>query len=421
MHFLALAASLSALLAPQDDYLAEANAAGREITDRVRDAEAGGNLLTVMEALRGLEAEYASKGDIAREMLGVYSMQRAAELGNVADALRYADRSETPSTAGASEAAVARVAGLEAVNALDGIEALAEDELVVMINEAHHVPQHRAFTLELLPRLRALGFTHFAAETIAESDAGIQARGYATKASGAYMQEPVYADLVRAAIAEGFVIVPYEATHTNPDRELGQATNLIERVLDVADDARLVVHAGYAHINETGAIANARAMAGQFRELTGIDPLTIDQTAMTEHSEPRFEHPLYTHVVDGRELTEPVLLTDDSGAPWSLSPGVRDVTLFHPRSVFEHGRPTWMRMGGRREPFELPADVCGDAPRCVVEARASNEGEDAIPVDRVEVRAGEPVPALMLPAGAFVIEAKSASNERLWGTTATIE
>ena len=66
-------------------------------------------------------------------------------------------------------------------------------------------------------------------------------------------------------------------------------------------------------LNERGSIAGSRAMAGQLMEITGIDPLTIDQTAMTEHSAARFEHPLYRHLVDEREITTASVLVNDAG------------------------------------------------------------------------------------------------------------
>ena len=395
---------------PQDSSLADVNAFGREITNRIRAAKTDGNLLTVMQALRALETEYATKEPIARQVLSLFSMERTVELGNYAEALQIADRDERPAPRVESSMRE-RVDALEVRGALGAIADLVENELIVLINEAHHVPQHRAFSIELLHELRPLGFTHFAAETLYATDVDLQTREYPTEQSGAYLNEPVYADLVRTAIALGYQVVPYESF--GRDRELGQATNIIERILDVDPDARVVVHAGYSHINEQGMLAGSRTMGSRLKEITGIDPITIDQTEMSERSSPEFEHSIYRHVVDGRSLTEPSVLINADGAPWTLQPGVRDVTLFHPRSVYEHGRPTWLQLGGRRRAYALPANICDDAPRCLVRARALKEGEDAVPIDRVEVVAGAPVPALLLPAGEFVLEALTEDNTLL--------
>jgi hypothetical protein len=68
-------------------------------------------------------------------------------------------------------------------------------------------------------------------------------------------------------------------------------------------------------------------------------------------------------------------------------------------------------MGGLRSPHPLPEGICGKATRCLVKARPVKEGEDAIPIDQILVEAGKPVPALMLPAGEFVIRAEDAAGK----------
>jgi hypothetical protein len=52
----------------------------------------------------------------------------------------------------------------------------------------------------------------------------------------------------------------------------------------------------------------------------------------------------------------------------------------------------------------LPKQVCDAAQRCLVRARSAREGADAIPIDQLEVLAEHPAPALMLPAGEYIIE-----------------
>jgi hypothetical protein len=407
---------LSAAPLPQETSLEDVNRIARELTTRLR--EVGGNLLTRMEALRAMDAEYA--GGAGSEVVALLGMQTAAEIGNYAEAHALADRPDAAQPP-ATEAQIRNLAGYEPYDALEVIADLARDVEVVMINEAHHVPQHRAFGIELLHALEPLGFTHFAAETLLETDTGLNERGHPTQASGSYTNEPVYGDLVRTALELGYRVVAYESIGPG-DRELGQATNLLARTFDDPDfdgEVRVVVFAGYAHINELGNLVNTRAMAGQVKEITGIDPLTIDQTRMSERSRPELEEGLYRHLVDERGIDGPSVLVDDAAEPWSLEPGVRDVTLVHPRSVLADGRPTWLRLNGRREPHTLPADVLGDEERVLVEARAAGESADAIPVDRVEVVAGVAVPALVLPPGTFVVEVRSAGDELL--STRTID
>ncbi len=71
-------------------------------------------------------------------------------------------------------------------------------------------------------------------------------------------------------------------------------------------------------------------------------------------------------------------------------------------------------MGGLRRPFVLPTDVLEGAARALVCARSVGEGEDAIPVDQIEIVAGREVPVLLLPLGEFTVEVKSPGDETLW-------
>jgi hypothetical protein len=59
-------------------------------------------------------------------------------------------------------------------------------------------------------------------------------------------------------------------------------------------------------------------MAVHFKEMTGIDPLAINQTVMTEHGAPEFEHPVYRWAA-ARSLVglteEAVLFRNPGGRP----------------------------------------------------------------------------------------------------------
>ncbi len=400
------------LVSPQDPDLAEVNRLAREITARIE--EVGGNTLTRMETLRALDAEVAAQGELLRQVVALHAMKHATELSNYAEALAFGDLTPPYSLPVSEELAIA-LEQSEPQDAVEAIVRLAEDEVLVLVNEAHHVPQHRALTLELLHALREQGFTHFAAETISDKDTELAERGYPSSATGAYVDEPLCADLVRTALALGYEIVAYESL--GADRELGQATNLLARTLEIDEHARVLVHAGYAHINETGEVAGSRAMAGRVKEITGIDPLTIDQTLMTEHSERRLEHPLYRRILEDLELERPTIFVGEKGRAWTAEPGVRDVTVFSPRSVLEHGRPTWLRMNGLRGPFLLPDDVLQGNDAVQVEVWPEQEPDGAVPIDRVEVRAGDGPKALMLASGRYRMEVRSVEDEVLSRTT----
>ncbi|HEU4452704.1 MAG TPA: hypothetical protein VFR81_06565 [Longimicrobium sp.] len=369
---------------------------------------ARGNVLARVQGLAELE-----RGDGRDEPVVALELMRAlTEAGRYAEAHRYGDRNASPPDEAEGDPAAA-LEGYSAAGAVEAVARLAGDARVVMINEAHHVPQHRAFTLELLRELRRQGFTWFAAETLSELDAGLQERGYPTAASGPYIGEPVYGDLVRTALRLGFRVVAYESPGGIDERERGQAARLVERTLAVDPRARVVVHAGYDHVARAVSPGSPPRMAMRFAEMTGITPLSVDQVRMTEHSAPVLEDPLYRALDGEGRLPRATVFVNAARRGWSADPARFDVMVFHPRTRDELGRPQWLRMNGVRQPYAIPAELCAASRPCLVEARHAAEGEDAVPVDRVYLAAGEEAPALLLPAGDFVVTAQTADGTLL--------
>ncbi len=287
----------------------------------------------------------------------------------------------------ASDDAPSPLAGGETAKpALDAIVDLAKGRKAIFLNEAHNVAITRTLTVEMLPRLRAEGFTYFAAETLYQSDVdAMQKRGYPTPASGFYTMEPIAAEMVRSAIKLGFKIVAYESEKPgNGDvREYAQAKNLYDSVFKHDPAARLVVNAGYAHIQENGRYLGGRSMAQHFRKLSGIDPLTIEQTMLIDHPPGTSNHPYYNAVMAALHPTGPIVFESKDGTPWTLKPKAYDVSVFFPADQVRDGRPTWLDLGGLRLPYSVSGKVCQDEYPCLVEARYANEGDDAIPADRL--------------------------------------
>lgn len=269
--------------------------------------------------------------------------------------------------------------------ALDAIADMAKGRKAVFFNEAHNVPLTRTLTVELLARLRAEGFTHFAAETLYVTDTGLQKRGYPIPASGFYTLEPIAAEMVRSAIKLGFKVVAYESEKEgNGDvREYDQARNLYERVFKADPGARLVVNAGYGHIQENGRYLGGKSMAQHLRKLADIDPLTIEQTMLIEHPLGTENHPYYHAVVDSLHPTHPIVFVDAKGAGWSLKPKAYDVSVFFPPDEVRDDRPTWLDLDGLRKPSYVSSVICQNQYPCLIEARYADEGDDAIPADRL--------------------------------------
>jgi hypothetical protein len=275
--------------------------------------------------------------------------------------------------------------GYKAKNALDAIADLAKDRKAIFFNEAHNVPLTRTVTVQLLSRLRAEGYNYFAAETVYASDTELQSRGYPVPKSGFYTMEPISAEMVRTAIRLGYKVIGYETEDEgNGDvREYAQAKNLYERVFKQDPNARVVVNAGYAHIQENGKYLGGQSMAQHFRKLSGIDPLTIEQTMMIEHPPGTEDHPYYRAIVDSLKPTAPIVFEDKSGKPWSLKAKAYDVSVIFPIEQLRDDRPTWLELGGLRKSYSVNGSACQADFPCLIEARYANESDDAIPADRV--------------------------------------
>jgi hypothetical protein len=304
-----------------------------------------------------------------------------------------------------------------AEDALAAIVAAAKDRRIVILNESHHAPRHRAFALELARALRAAGFDTFAAETFMEVDA-TSARGYPGASTGYYTAEPVFGELVRGALALGYRLVPYEATGPYVPgedvgarmrrREIGQARNLVERVFDVAPEARLFVYVGYDHATEDwrdrGGPAESAWMAARLADLTGYDPLTIDQTTAMPRSAPEFEDPHWRRAEARGLLDGPKVLRGADGAPLVVGryAGRMDLQVFHPRTPPVHGRPGWLARG--RTSVALPPELAAKLPsdeRVLAQAFRSAEGADAIPSDQFVHEPGAELARFLLFPGEY--------------------
>ena len=275
--------------------------------------------------------------------------------------------------------------------ALEAISKLAKGHQLVLLNEAHNVPLTRTLTVQLLPALRAQGFNYFAVETLYQSDKDLTARGYPVADSGFYTAEPVSAEMVRTALKLGFHVIGYEALSdaTGDAREAEQARNIYRDVFQRDRHARLVVEAGYAHIQQTGAFLGGQSMAEHLHDLSGIDGLAVEQTMLTPHPNADDDHPLYAAIVQRLQPAEPIVFENAAGKPWALRNGY-SVSVIFPQQRLHRGRPTWLSLGGLRRAYVVNGDRCAEHFPCLVEARYANEGDDAIPADRLVL---DPLPA----------------------------
>lgn len=302
----------------------------------------------------------------------------------------------------------------EVRDAVREIAARAADTRIVILNEAHHSPRDRAFALEVARALRPLGYSILAAEAFTNhvdaeegrrAMAALAADGFPRRGTGHYVADPMFGDFVRQALAMGYRPVAYEATSSDRSggwreriahREQAQAQALAE-VLRRNPQARLLVFVGFSHAAEApvrSAEGEDEWMASRLKRITGIDPLTIDQTVIDETSARRRA---YRDLVAPRLGRRPgILFLGRSPMVEGQYAGAVDLQVVHPPARLVRGRPDWMRRIGRR-PVDIPRRLLPAGGRRLVQAFAAEEPADAIALDQIVVEAGRPAPPLMVP------------------------
>jgi hypothetical protein len=329
-------------------------------------------------------------------------------------------------------------------DAADAVAKMATERHIVMINEAHHDAHTRELTLELLPRLYALGFRYFAVEALGQKDPGLQQRGYATDESGTeYLMEPLYGEIIRQAIKLGYTLVPYDPENaTLNDRDTQEAQAVYAHVFAKDPHAKLFVHAGYSHIDKApGNLGEGIVpMAVQLKQLSGYDPLCIDQAQFRDVAVGGLDFGFYSDLVVTFRPRGPIVLRNRrTNTIWTSDPLRHDVSVILPpafdRDVDINGvmkpdvlrrkivlphepfdvneRPQWLTLDRKRVPFPISQGMCNGQLPCVIEADYPNEAEDAVPADRYTFTRWHARNVLYLYPGHYRLRAWNASGTTL--------
>ncbi|HLM62229.1 MAG TPA: hypothetical protein VK308_15600, partial [Pyrinomonadaceae bacterium] len=247
-----------------------------------------------------------------------------------------------------------------------------------------------------------------------------------TQQTGYYTADPVYADTIRTALKLGYKVVPYESVDQkcqspadNPEfcidkRERGQAQNLYDRILKNDAQAKILVHVGRGHNSKAGVSKNFNFMGYYFKQLTEIDPFSIDQLRYSEQRDTADEMPLYRFLTKNNLLQTPSVFQLSDGSFYKKNTFGCDMAIFHPRMRYENGRATFLQMNGLRKAekinlkkLKLKANknLFGGNNPVLIQAFYSQESEDAIPIDQIILYPNKEIPVLMLPKGNFRIRA----------------
>lgn len=206
-------------------------------------------------------------------------------------------------------------------------------ERIIIINERHYQPMHRAYMASLLPALKRAGFNKIAVEALDVADTLINTRRNALYTSGYYTKEAGFGRLLNNALDSGFKVYGYDDNAADwKQRERMQAVN-IARLIGKED--KLIVICGMDH-----AMEDSLHMAGILHQLTGIDPFTIDQVQLSETGSPE-KNNVYRKLMS---TSYAAIYTDSAGNLFNKAhPGKPfDCNLYHPDTKYIQGRPAWL-------------------------------------------------------------------------------
>lgn len=308
---------------------------------------------------------------------------------------------------------VARMSAAEPRDAIGEIVARARKTSIVILNEAHNSPRDRAFALQVARALRPLGYSTLAAETFGNSEpqAGPSATdrlkrdGFVRFSTGSYTRDPVFARFVREALELGYEPVAYEQTRAQdppnsgiPEREQAQAENLMRKVFAARPKEKVLIFVGHSHVAENPLVSSSGKrtewMAARLKRMTGVDPVTIDQTGVTDSST------YGAHSVAASRIAKSPAVFFEGSSPLVLGiyAGSVDLQVVHPRRSYRFGRPTWLvELGGKRLP--IPKHLLSARGRRLIQVFAAGAPNDAVPLDQVMVSGPNSSPRLIVPTG----------------------
>lgn len=290
-----------------------------------------------------------------------------------------------------------RFSKLTPVNARDYIVDRASREEMIIINEAHHNASHRAFASSLLQGLYDRGYRYLGVETLANDS--LNTTKFANLNSGFYSKEPEFGNFLYQALKIGFKLFPYDAEGNGKEREIGEAKNIYE-FMQKNKEGKYLIYCGYQHAYKGVHKSWEKTMTERLMDLTGLNPLTIDQTQFSEKGFPKYNEPLLRLVKN----TVPVILKDKDQVVYNGEDKelFTDIKIIHPITQYKKGRPGWMLTENRKW-YEVPASQVPEYPVLVMAYRKGEFEREGIPADIIELNDSKDTRFLILNKGNYDI------------------
>jgi hypothetical protein len=299
-------------------------------------------------------------------------------------------------------------------NAVQHILKKSKDRKIIMLNEDHLNSRTRAFGRELLKGLYEQGVRYLSVETLMtprDSVANVLHRPY--QGIGFYTADPMFGNLIREALQLGYTILAHEnilpcegdmVARINC-RDENQAKN-IAKIFQKDPKARVFAYVGHGHIIKKTKGKPYKLLGEQLQILLGINALTIEQTIMNEADSTKFEHPAFQSVQEKYKPKESIVLTKgDSTWGFSYTAHPADIQVFHPRTEYIDGHPTWMLNQGNIQYNVVLKDKKYDGKLLQVfkEDEVGDSQHLPIPMLNLPLKANNEFP-IYLPAGKYQLK-----------------
>lgn len=269
-------------------------------------------------------------------------------------------------------------------NAIDFIIEKSKHTNYTILNEAHHQPIHRVFAKKLLQHLYNKGYRNLAVETLSldkeHKDTLLNNRKYPKVRSGSYSREPQFGDFIREAMKIGYYVLPYDDQDKyESEREIEQAKNIIKN----QKEGKTFVYGGFQHALEGGHTYWGKAMAENLKQLSGKDPLTIDQVIFTERSKDAYNHPFYNR----QKLEQSSVFIDQHNESYKIKEtgGYYDIAVFYPKTKYIYNRPNWVFVANKTSVKLELQDLDITMPFQVLAFKENEDPRIAVPIDIIQI------------------------------------
>lgn len=202
------------------------------------------------------------------------------------------------------------------------------DERILMFNESHLYPQHRAFVSSLLDSLYQLGYKHLFLEALSKENI---IGTHPERNLGIYINEPTFANLLRKGINLGFKIHAYDG-YGYANRDSASAQNILN-VLHKYPNEKAIILCGSGHNNKK----IQKSLAYYLSKV--INPFTIDLTIYSEPESSQYYKDLIKHY----NILSPSVLVDECNKKIIMQNETgRDLYIITPPTQFNNGYPHWL-------------------------------------------------------------------------------